>query len=209
MAGTHRGRKIPFSTDPKTRPMKDRTREALFSRIGGMLDHFIAIDFFAGTGILALESLSRHADYAIAFEIDRQAVRFLREAAIGLQLDSVLRVHHEDAFRVLEEPELVLDAIPEPMRGQPWSVYFCPPYRLWDQEKDRMRRLVHFACDHAPAGSLISVEVELETPYDFLPSGWDWEARRYPPAWLIIGDRIDASTSAGGAEACADEEARE
>ena len=60
IAGTHRGRTLVYRGDPVTRPMKDRTREALFSRLGGMFQGGIAIDLFAGTGVLGFESLLRH-----------------------------------------------------------------------------------------------------------------------------------------------------
>lgn len=191
VAGTHRGRIIPFATDPKTRPMKDRTREALFSRVGGKLDGYVALDFFAGTGILALESLSRAAAFAIAVELDRQAVRNIREASIQLGLDERLRVLHEDTFHWMATPSQFWETIPESLRQQPWCVFICPPYRLWESEKKNMAKLVEFCCEHAPPDSLICLEFEIETPTElFLPEGWDWEPRRYPPASLVIGDRL-------------------
>ncbi len=68
IAGTHRSRAIEFTTDPRTRPMKDRTREAVFNLLGGSLSGYAAFDLFAGSGILAMESLSRGAHYAVAIE---------------------------------------------------------------------------------------------------------------------------------------------
>ena len=46
--------------------MKDRTREATFNLVGGDLSDFIAIDLFSGSGVLAMESISRGAQEAIA-----------------------------------------------------------------------------------------------------------------------------------------------
>ena len=59
IGGKFRGRKLEYSGDPRTRPMKDRVREALFNLLGHGVEGKVAIDLFAGTGALALEALSR------------------------------------------------------------------------------------------------------------------------------------------------------
>jgi 16S rRNA G966 N2-methylase RsmD len=61
IAGTLRTRKIQFAVDPRTRPMKDRTREAVMSLLGGTFKDAAVFDLFGGTGVLAFETLSRGA----------------------------------------------------------------------------------------------------------------------------------------------------
>ncbi len=61
VGGQLRRRRIQYSGDPRVRPMKDRTREALFNLIGPIASDVYAVDLFAGTGALALEALSRGA----------------------------------------------------------------------------------------------------------------------------------------------------
>src|SRR5690349_8416360 len=50
IGGTMRGRTIEYSGDPRTRPMKDRTREAVYNLVGPSVKGTHAIDLFAGTG---------------------------------------------------------------------------------------------------------------------------------------------------------------
>ena len=68
IGGEFRGRRLHYSGDRRTRPMKDRLREAVFNLIGPDIRGKHAIDLFAGTGALALESLSRGAKSATLIE---------------------------------------------------------------------------------------------------------------------------------------------
>ena len=61
IGGRLRGSVIEYHGDPRTRPMKDRVREAAFNLIGPQVVGTFAIDLFAGTGALAFEALSRGA----------------------------------------------------------------------------------------------------------------------------------------------------
>jgi 16S rRNA (guanine966-N2)-methyltransferase len=96
IAGEWRGRKLRAPAGDTTRPTADRTRETLFSmlvsRIGSFEDLLVA-DFFAGSGALGLEALSRGAAEAIFVEQDPAALGALREniAALGAQQRCDLR----------------------------------------------------------------------------------------------------------------------
>ncbi len=57
IGGQFRGRRLRYGGDPRTRPMKDRLREAVFNLIGPMVRGTHALDLFAGTGALGLEAL--------------------------------------------------------------------------------------------------------------------------------------------------------
>ena len=50
IGGTLRHRKLLYSGDQRTRPMKDRVREAVFNLVGPVVVGQHAIDLFAGTG---------------------------------------------------------------------------------------------------------------------------------------------------------------
>jgi 16S rRNA (guanine966-N2)-methyltransferase len=58
--------------------MKDRLREAIFNLIGPSIRGAHAIDLFAGTGALALESLSRGADRATLIEQHNPTANVIR-----------------------------------------------------------------------------------------------------------------------------------
>ena len=77
IAGKFRGRKLSC---PKvvTRPTLDRVREALFSILGDLSDLSV-VDFYAGSGALGLEALSRGARHVTLVEADRQACEVIRK----------------------------------------------------------------------------------------------------------------------------------
>jgi 16S rRNA (guanine966-N2)-methyltransferase len=81
IAGQWRGRPLVAPRGEATRPTADRTREALFSMLTSRLGSFEGLavaDFFAGSGALGLEALSRGAASCIFVEQDRDAVAALR-----------------------------------------------------------------------------------------------------------------------------------
>lgn len=93
-----RSRKIQFAVDPRTRPMKDRTRQAVMNLLGGTFDGAIAFDLFGGTGILAFESISRGAVGGVIFEILRNASREIQSNASLLGISNIVHVIPTDVF---------------------------------------------------------------------------------------------------------------
>jgi 16S rRNA (guanine966-N2)-methyltransferase len=77
--GVHRSRVLASPRGKSTRPTSDRVREALFSMLDarGAIAAARVIDFFAGTGALGLEALSRGASFATFVESDRRALEAL------------------------------------------------------------------------------------------------------------------------------------
>ena len=90
IAGQFRGRKLAC---PKvvTRPTLDRVREALFSILGD-LSGLNVIDFYAGSGALGLEALSRGARHVTLVEADRQACQVIRKNVEGWGIEKAHRV---------------------------------------------------------------------------------------------------------------------
>jgi 16S rRNA (guanine966-N2)-methyltransferase len=81
IAGQWRGRPLTSPRGDLTRPTADRTREALFSMLTarlGSLEDLAVGDFFAGSGALGLEALSRGAATCLFVEQDRAALDALR-----------------------------------------------------------------------------------------------------------------------------------
>ena len=77
IAGQWRGRPLTAPKGDATRPTADRTRETLFSMLLSRIGSFegLAIgDFFAGSGALGLEALSRGAASCLFVEQDKAAL---------------------------------------------------------------------------------------------------------------------------------------
>ena len=84
IGGQLRGKKLFYSGDDRTRPMKDRVREAVFNLLGPAVVGKHALDLFAGTGALGFEALSRGAAAATFVERHFPTADHLRQTAASL-----------------------------------------------------------------------------------------------------------------------------
>ena len=85
-AGTLRGRVLHVPDLPGLRPTPSRVREALFNILGDM-DGWNILDLFAGSGIMAIEALSRGAASAISIEQHHQACQLMQNCTQQLDLN--------------------------------------------------------------------------------------------------------------------------
>lgn len=112
IAGQWRGRLLIAPKGDTTRPTADRTREALFSmltsRLGSFEDLRVA-DFFAGSGTLGLEALSRGAASCTFVEQDKPALDALRANVAALKAQADIRAQSVMALAPTKEPfDLIL-----------------------------------------------------------------------------------------------------
>ncbi|MBI4830765.1 MAG: 16S rRNA (guanine(966)-N(2))-methyltransferase RsmD [Candidatus Lindowbacteria bacterium] len=77
--GQAKGILIKAPKNMRTRPTSDKVREALFDTLGGNVIERNVLDLFAGSGALAIEALSRGANYAALVERDSVAVSLIEE----------------------------------------------------------------------------------------------------------------------------------
>lgn len=191
VGGTLRSRVIEFATDPRTRPMKDRTREAVFSLLGGHLDDYLVADLFAGSGILSFEAISRGARFAVAVELLAKAARDIRQNAEKLGVSQQVVTVLADTFHWTETGIKLLHETWLEMNDSSlaWCVFVCPPYQLWKDEGSRLSQLVERWVSAAPAKSLFAVELDLSTPHSSLPTSVGWKIRNYPPATIAIAEK--------------------
>lgn len=114
--GDHRGRKVQLPKQHDLRPTSDKARQAFFNIIGPRVIDSTFLDLFAGTGIFALEALSRGAGRAVAVDKSRNAARQISETAalIGVEVSVVC----DDVFGALRR-----------LSGTAFDiVYADPPY---------------------------------------------------------------------------------
>ena len=82
--GRWRSRALTAPRGTTTRPTSDRVREALFSMLAadGLIDEGVRVlDFYAGSGALAFEALSRGASAAVLVESGRDAIASIKIAS--------------------------------------------------------------------------------------------------------------------------------
>jgi len=185
IGGKFRGRKLEYSGDLRTRPMKDRVREALFNLLGHAVEGKVAIDLFAGTGALALEALSRGASRAVLIERHRPTAQTIHRNAITLGIEAVVEITSADTF-------LWARRLPD-LGTAPWVVFCSPPYEFYVARKDEMLQLLNHMIQTSPPDSLFAVESDNRFDFRELPAADEWDIRPYPPAILGIWEKPSLS----------------
>jgi 16S rRNA (guanine(966)-N(2))-methyltransferase RsmD len=210
IGGRFRGRKLQYSGDLRTRPMKDRVREALFNLLGHAVSGKAAIDLFAGTGALALEALSRGAARAVVVELHRPTARLIAENAASLGIEvrgfqhapgdvgertdlaprNERHVAVKDQYIEIVTANTFLWAKQLPDLGtMPWVVFCSPPYEFYVERNSDMLELLNHLIQAAPAESLFAVEADERFDFGLLPHHEEWDIRQYPPAVLGIWEK--------------------
>ncbi len=193
IGGELRSRKILFKVEESTRPMKDRTREAIFNLLGDSVIGTIAIDLFAGSGILAFESISRGALSAGIIEKQSFRASEIIENAKRITVNDYCRVFTGDAFRISHNPVKLVEACSaaDTPADTPWLLFCCPPYSMWTSHGEELVKLIDRWKERCPIGSSIVIELEelTEAQFPFESEGWEWDRRSYRPATIAIGKR--------------------
>lgn len=87
IGGKWRGRKITFTEHSALRPTGDRIRETLFNWLMNDINGAHCLDLFSGSGILAIEALSRGASHVTIIEKDTAVCREIGEQLNQLDAD--------------------------------------------------------------------------------------------------------------------------
>lgn len=109
-SGQFKGRTIRSVSGPGYRPATGKVRGAVFSMLearGLVWDGLNVLDLFAGSGSLALEALSRGAEYAAFAEKNKKAAACIQGNLKDLGLGRArARVYATDLFKLLgQEPD--------------------------------------------------------------------------------------------------------
>ena len=183
ISGALGGRTIPGPPGKGTRPTSDRVREALFSRLDGW-------DALAGTGALALESLSRGAAHAVLVEVHGPTARQLRRTAADLGLSDRVDVRAGKAATVAAG-----------LAGHGATLVFLdPPYDVATDELERL--LVTLRPALADDALVVLERSSRSRPLDW-PDGWaDDGTKSYGETVLQFGGPlVEDEPAADGAPA--------
>lgn len=178
IGGDLKRRTVIYSGDLQTRPMKDSVRENLFNILGKGIAGTVAWDLFAGTGIIAMESISRGAQQAIAIDISRECSRLIRASATKLGIEDKVDCLTGDTFRLA----------PTRLRFQQNErrvVFCCPPYKFWETKRDLLNDLLLASMENAAEGSLIVAETDNKYDPANLPKA-EWDVRTYGNTRLAV-----------------------
>jgi 16S rRNA (guanine966-N2)-methyltransferase len=189
IGGHFRGRKLAYHGDPIVRPMKHRTREAIFNLVGLDVEGRHAIDLFAGTGALGLEALSRGALSATFVEKHVPSAHMVAENVATLEVGDRAQQLVSSAF-LWAKRDMTSDTAAPPA-GVPWLVFCSPPYAFYVDRLPEMLDLIGRVQQHAPPGSLLVVEADEQFDFEGLAADDPaaWTLRTYAPAVIGIWRR--------------------
>jgi len=154
IGGQWRGRKISFPNSEGLRPTSDRIRETLFNWLMGHIVGARCCDFFAGSGALGFEALSRGASWVSFIENNNAVISELRATA-KLFNTQACEFFQEDALNYLTRSTDVFDII-----------FLDPPFHK-AYLADCLKLLSTAQCLHED--TLIYVEAEYDLSIDLGP----------------------------------------
>lgn len=120
IAGKAKGRKLKQVPGNSTRPVMDRVKENLFNILGHSVVGTHWLDLFAGTGAIGIEALSRGAAHCTFTELNRSAIKTIKENLATTGFNELADVRKVDAFSYLDQ---------NPLNGYEF-IYIAPPQYL-------------------------------------------------------------------------------
>lgn len=155
-----------------TRPMTDRVKTSLFTILTPRIPGASVVDFFAGTGSLGIEALSRGAAFCAFVERDRACVRIIERNLARTKLADRARLFSGDCGRVSHR--LVA------LGTRADLVFLDPPFQMGKSfERARLVKLTQVITDGLlAADGLLVYHHEFDTPGDLGVSALEIEDRR-------------------------------
>jgi len=117
-AGTMRGRVMHIPPLPGLRPTPAKVRQALFNILGDIAGASM-LDLYAGSGLMALEAISRGAGKVLSVEMNRRAIGHMRGIRAEWQLENSWQLFAGKVDHALDT-----------LAGSHFDLIFAdPPYR--------------------------------------------------------------------------------
>ena len=180
ISGKAKGRRLSSVPGDTTRPITDRTKEALFDILGGDVDGSSWIELFAGTGSVGIEALSRGAKYVCFVDKNPNAIATIKK---NLEMTGVVdrgagqdfRVLRMDSFSILGKIDM----------GKFDYIFVAPP-----QYKDMWKRAL-IALDSCPdwfaTNAWVIVQINpIEIERIELKTLNQFDTRRYGSTMLVF-----------------------
>ncbi|MBR3300681.1 MAG: 16S rRNA (guanine(966)-N(2))-methyltransferase RsmD [Clostridia bacterium] len=161
IAGSVRNHNLKAPEGLNTRPTTDRIKETLFNILQGDVPGAVVADFFAGSGQIGIESLSRGAEKAYFIDNSREAHEIIKDNLNHTKLTDKATVLCEDfTTAVYHINEKHVDI-----------VFADPPY---DRGFERQLLSVLHDRPYIDEDTIIIIEADIKTDFDYIPDlGYD------------------------------------
>ena len=178
--GIFKGKKINPFKNPAVRPSKSMLREALFSILGpGYCSGKIVGDFFSGSGVMALEALSRGAQVVYCVDSDIKSCDLIRSNFNLLNISCAGTLFHLSADQALSHFStlgVVFDLI-----------YLDPPYAAPELGIDVIDKACAFGCLAPDAVAVLEHQDKTDIPQSREMS--IWKQKKYGHSRLTFYNR--------------------
>lgn len=179
IAGKAKGRQLKSVPGDSTRPITDRTKEALFNIIGADIEGASFLDCFGGTGSVGIEALSRGAAFVRFYDLNRKAIQTILDNLRITGLSPAAQVIQADVLRELEKPaDRTFDYI-----------YIAPPQykHLWMKTLQIIDRQIGWlAMDGWCIVQIHPLEYENLTQSSLIQELVQFDRRRYGSTLLVF-----------------------
>lgn len=179
IAGKAKGRQLKSVPGGATRPITDRTKEALFNIIGVDIEGANFLDCFGGTGSVGIEALSRGAAFVRFYELNRKAIQTILDNLRTTGLSQSAQVIQADVLQELEKPaDRAFDYI-----------YIAPPQyqQLWKKTLQIIDcQLGWLASDGWCIVQIHPIEYENLTQGSLVQQLVEFDRRRYGSTLLVF-----------------------
>lgn len=170
IGGEARGRRLFAPSGNETRPTSDRTRESLFNILSFDVPGSVVLDLFGGTGALALEALSRGAEFACVSDKSQQAAKIIERNAqivLGSEMKDKILIHTADYKKAISL-----------FGNQKFSLVFLdPPYAMETAYREAVDLLI--AGDMLTEDTLIIMERNKNTKIELSEKMEIFDSRDY------------------------------
>lgn len=158
ISGQWRSRKLPIHDLEGLRPTTDRVRETLFNWLSVDIRGARVLDCFAGSGALGLESLSRYAEFALMFELQKSAANQLTKNLHTLNCTNAKVINGDSLQLLAKGTDQGFDV-----------VYIDPPFR-----KGLAKQTIELLMTHnwLNNDALIYLETETDLTDLVIPTNW-------------------------------------
>ena len=108
ISGKYKAKKIFFTKNFNTRPIKDNVKENIFNilehskNINTKIKNASVLDLFAGTGSFGLECISRGASQVLFVENDKNALVNLKKNILNLNIENKAAIYSMNIFEAFK-----------------------------------------------------------------------------------------------------------
>ncbi|HMP78674.1 MAG TPA: RsmD family RNA methyltransferase, partial [Pirellulaceae bacterium] len=155
---------------------------AMFNLIGGWIPGKIALDLFAGTGAVGIEALSRGASQVFFNERHFPTARLIKQNLDALEPGLPAVIETSDTFFWVRQFLKSAASLPQ----DPWVIFCCPPYRLYQTQREELMAMIESLLAAAPLQSVMVVESDESFDCSQLPRASEWRIRQYRPAQIAV-----------------------